>query len=75
MARHRSLTKALGPEDRSPGAVVPTEYVPFRERRVKTLNVACPTCRASVGDRCVTAAGVQTKSHPVRRRMAIRAGW
>lgn len=75
MARHRRLTKALEPENRSPGAVVPTEYVPFRDRRVNTLTVACPICKAAVGDPCITAAGAKTKAHDARRRMAIRAGW
>jgi hypothetical protein len=74
MARHRGLTKALGPENRSPGAVVPTEFVPFRDRKVKTRIVACTICGAAAETPCIDSTGKPRQAHPARRRLALRAG-
>lgn len=51
-------------------------FKPPRDRMVPTKNVvACPQCKAQIGDPCISSeTGLPRKTcHPTRRRMAIRA--
>jgi len=55
----------------------PKGYKPPVDRRVPVRQVACPTCKAGVGENCFREDGsprAQGSSHVSRRRMALRAG-
>lgn len=47
-------------------------FKPTRDRVVRLRTVVCPSCRAAVGEPCLTASGAQTR-HASRRVMALRA--
>ena len=50
---------------------------PKRDRHVKVLSVACPSCGAGTGEPCRKLDGTPSTGHlqhPSRRRMAVRAG-
>lgn len=49
---------------------------PKRDRHVKVLSVACPSCKSGVDVPCVKLDGTPPAGHlqhPSRRRMAVRA--
>jgi hypothetical protein len=54
---------------------VPRNYKPPRDRAVPTKDaVDCPDCKATIGNRCVGADGIERDGcHRARRRMAVRA--
>lgn len=48
-------------------------FKPTTDRAVRPRVVACPECKAEIGDGCVTAAGTPMQGyHRCRRRMAVR---
>jgi hypothetical protein len=53
---------------------VPREYRPPRDVQVPVVSVvACPTCMAPIGERCIgVTSGKTMTAHPVRRRLAVR---
>jgi hypothetical protein len=48
-------------------------FKPFKDRSVKVTLVPCPTCKAGVGQQCLSSSGKVVR-HDRRRVMALRAG-
>jgi hypothetical protein len=54
---------------------VPRGYQAPRDVHVPVINlVACPSCKAEIGERCqhLTKGTPTSSAHPIRRRMAVR---
>lgn len=53
---------------------VPREFKPPRDVLVPTVSaVACPSCMAPIGEKCISITNGNTcTAHPSRRRMAVR---